>query len=117
MVESSAAPELDRIFRALGDPTRRAILGMVAEREHSVTELARPFEISLAAISKHLKTLEAAGLVERRWIGRAARCRLRPDALMAADAWLAHYRMFWTDRLDALDRFLRERERDTRRKT
>jgi DNA-binding transcriptional ArsR family regulator len=104
MVES--AQELDRIFRALGDPTRRAILGMVAQREHSVTELAEPFAMSLAAVSKHLKTLEAAGLVERRWVGRAARCRLRPDAFMAADAWLAAYRKFWTDRLDALERFL-----------
>src|SRR5919198_4208818 len=101
MVESAPA-ELDRIFRALGDQTRRAILGMVAERERSVTELARPFDMSLAAVSKHLKTLEAAGLVERRWIGRKASCRLRPDALMAADAWLAHYRQFWTDRLEAL---------------
>jgi DNA-binding transcriptional ArsR family regulator len=116
MVESQA-PQLDRIFRALGDQTRRAILAMVAERERSVTELAQPFEMSLAAVSKHLKTLEAAGLVERRWIGREARCRLRPDALMTADAWLAHYRKFWTERLDALERFLREQKRGARRKT
>lgn len=116
MVESRA-PELDRIFRALGDPTRRAILGMVADRERSVTELAGPFEMSLAAVSKHLKTLEAAGLVERRWVGREARCRLRRDALMTADAWLARYRKFWSDRLDALEQFLREREHGARRKT
>jgi DNA-binding transcriptional ArsR family regulator len=112
MVESPAG--LDRVFRALGDPTRRAILSMVAERERSVTELASPFEMSLAAVSKHVKTLEAAGLVERRWIGREARCRLRPDALRSADEWLAHYRKFWSARLDALERVLRERQ--TRRK-
>jgi DNA-binding transcriptional ArsR family regulator len=116
MVESGAA-ELDRIFRALGDPTRRALIGMMAGRERTVTELAGPFDMSLAAVSKHLKALEGAGLVERRWIGREARCRLRADGLMAADAWLAHYRRFWTERLDALDRFLRERQAAAKRKS
>jgi DNA-binding transcriptional ArsR family regulator len=116
MVESRAA-ELDRIFRALGDGTRRAMLGMVADRECSVTELAQPFDMSLAAVSKHLRTLEQAGLVERRWVGRQARVRLQPGALREADAWLEHYRRFWTDRLDALEGFLRERRRGPRRST
>jgi DNA-binding transcriptional ArsR family regulator len=112
MVESTA--DLDRVFRALGDPTRRAILGMVSRQERSVTELAAPFRMSLAAVAKHVKALEVAGLVERRWIGRESRCRLRPDALRSADEWLSHYRRFWTVRLDALEGVLRERQ--TRRK-
>ncbi len=108
MVESPT--DLDRVFRALGDPTRRTILGMVSDREWSVTELSEPFEMSMAAVSKHVRMLEAAGLVERRWIGRESRCRLRPDALRSADEWLAHYRRFWTARLDALEHVLKQRQ-------
>lgn len=88
---------------------------MVAHRERSVSEIASPFEMSLAAVSKHVKTLESAGLVERRWMGREARCRLNPDALVAAEAWLHHHRQFWTARLDALERVLRRGARPPRR--
>jgi len=111
MVERSAAPEtLDRIFHALSDPTRRRILDMVTTREHSVGELARPFDMSLAAVSKHVKVLEGAGLVHRRRLGRAARLRLNPPALETASAWLEHYRAFWERRLDALERLVLEEE-------
>ncbi|WP_373046880.1 ArsR/SmtB family transcription factor [Vulgatibacter sp.] len=110
------SPRLDAIFHALADPTRRAILAGLAEGERSVGEIAAPFAISLAAVSKHLKVLEAAGLIDRRWEGRTARCRLDAEALRTADEWLAHYRRFWTDRLDALERMLRDEARPPRRK-
>jgi DNA-binding transcriptional ArsR family regulator len=111
MVEPS--DRLDAIFHALSDPTRRAILGMVLDEARSVSELAAPFDMSLAAVAKHLKVLEGAGLIDRRWEGRTARCRLRPEALRTADEWIGHYRRFWDDRLDALDRMLRTQARRT----
>jgi len=84
---------------------------MVSGRERSVTELAVPFRMTLAAVSKHVRTLEAAGLVARRRVGREALCRLRPEGLRAAESWLAYHRKFWTTRLDALERALREQRR------
>ncbi|HYX92788.1 MAG TPA: metalloregulator ArsR/SmtB family transcription factor [Myxococcaceae bacterium] len=88
----SASSHLDRVFRALSDPTRREMIALLSRSERSVTELAEPFEISLAGVSKHVKGLEEAGLVRRQWRGREARCRLDPAALRAADRWLARYR-------------------------
>jgi DNA-binding transcriptional ArsR family regulator len=99
---------LSTTFAALADPTRRAILARLASGEASVTDLAQPFEISLPAVSKHLKVLERAGLIAR---GRAAQwrpCRLEPGPLRDAADWLEHYRRFWEQSLDRLEDYLRE---------
>ncbi|HEX6930171.1 MAG TPA: metalloregulator ArsR/SmtB family transcription factor [Gammaproteobacteria bacterium] len=107
MVEDNSG-HLDTVFRALADPTRRAMLRELSLREHSVGELAAPHSMSLAAASKHLKVLENAGLVERRITGRTHRVRLAPARLAEAREWLDDYERFWTRRLDALDKVLRE---------
>jgi DNA-binding transcriptional ArsR family regulator len=112
MVESRApspgsAPDLDAVFHALGDPTRRRMLHALGEGGRTVGELAEPFAISLAAASKHVKTLERAGLIRREVRGRTHLCHLEPAPLAAAHGWLDAYAWFWTDRLDALDRLLR----------
>jgi DNA-binding transcriptional ArsR family regulator len=99
---------LSATFAALADPTRRAILARLVSGEASVTELAEPFEISLQAISKHLKVLERGGLIVR---GRAAQsrpCRIRPKAFKEVDAWLDRYRGFWGASLDRLEHYLQE---------
>ena len=98
---------LDTIFHALGDATRRAMLGDLAVGERTVSELAQPFAMSLAAASKHIKVLEAAGLIRRDVRGRTHMCSLEPAPLMSADQWLGVYRRFWTDRLDTLEQLLR----------
>ena len=98
---------LSTTFAALSDPTRRAILARLALGETSVTELAEPFDISLPAISKHLKVLERAGLIAR---GREAQwrpCRIEPRALKSVDDWLDRYRRFWDESFDRLDDYLR----------
>jgi DNA-binding transcriptional ArsR family regulator len=104
----SVAERLDRTFGALADPTRRAILARLAKGEASVTELAEPFEMSLPAVSKHLKVLERAGLVsrgrERQW--RPARLRVTP--LKEVAEWTDRYRRFWDERYDRLDEYLDE---------
>lgn len=100
-------PTLDRVFSALADPTRRAILARLVEGEATVNELIAPFHLSQPAISKHLKVLEQAGLVMR---GRAAQTRpvrLNPEPLGEAARWLGHYRRFWEDSFDKLDALLR----------
>ncbi|MBP7242525.1 metalloregulator ArsR/SmtB family transcription factor [Amaricoccus sp.] len=107
MVESIASP-LDAVFHALGDPTRRRMLRDLAGGERSVTELAEPAAMSLAAASKHIKVLEAAGLIRREVRWRTHVCRLAPEPLAAAHDWLGFYERFWTERLDILDRLLRE---------
>jgi DNA-binding transcriptional ArsR family regulator len=99
---------LSTTFAALADPTRRAILARLALGESAVTELAEPFEMSLPAISKHLKVLERAGLITR---GREAQwrpCRIEPAALKHVDDWLDRYRQFWEQSFDRLDDYLRE---------
>src|SRR6185295_7521930 len=98
---------LSATFGALADPTRRAILARLALGETSVSELAKPFDISGPAISKHLKVLERAGLITR---GREAQwrpCRIEPQALRGVDDWLERYRRLWEDRFDRLDEYLR----------
>jgi DNA-binding transcriptional ArsR family regulator len=101
--------ELSRLFSALSDPTRRAILARLArEGEATVSDLARPFSMSLPAISKHLRVLEHAGLLERRVQGREHHCRLQPRPLKDAVDWLAEYRQYWEGQLDALTRYLAE---------
>jgi DNA-binding transcriptional ArsR family regulator len=99
---------LSATFAALADPTRRAILARLALGETSVTELAEPFDMSLPAVSKHLKVLERAGLIAR---GREAQwrpCRIEPDALRGVDDWLEKYRRLWNERLDRLDVYLQK---------
>ena len=98
---------LDAAFSALADPTRRAILARLALGETSVTELAKPFDMSLPAVSKHLKVLERAGLITR---GRAAQwrpCRIEPKALKNIDEWLENYRRFFEGSLDRLEDYLK----------
>jgi DNA-binding transcriptional ArsR family regulator len=100
---------LDRTFAALADPTRRALLAQLSERESlSVSELARPFDISLPAVMKHLDVLSDAGLVTREKTGRTVSCRLRAAPMQDASDWLTHYQRFWTERLDRLAAFLEE---------
>jgi DNA-binding transcriptional ArsR family regulator len=102
------APQLDSVFHALGDPTRRRMLRQLADGERTVSQLAEPFSISLAAASKHIKALESAGLIRREVRGRTHLCRLDPGPLAGAHEWLSFYQRFWTDRLDQLERLLRE---------
>jgi DNA-binding transcriptional ArsR family regulator len=119
MVELQAE-QLDSIFHALGDATRRRMLHELAEGERTVGQLAEPFEMSLAAASKHIKALENAGLVRREVRGRTHLVRLEPDALATAHEWLSFYERFWTQRLDVLERLLREddaRPQSAKRKT
>lgn len=100
------ADSLSATFSALADPTRRAILARLADGEATVTELAEPFDMSLPAVSKHLKVLEHAGLITR---GRTAQwrpCRINPDALKGVDEWLNFYRKFWLGHLDRLEAYL-----------
>lgn len=104
---------LNSVFHALGDATRRQMLGALASGPRSVGELARPFEISLAAASKHIRALESAGLVRREVRGRTHLCRLDPGPLAAAHQWLAAYERFWTGHLDTLERLLRDDDRRT----
>lgn len=99
---------LDRTFAALSDPTRRAILARLATGEVSVGELAEPFEMSLPAVSKHVKVLEDAGLLRRTRDGRVHRLRLDPAPMQEAADWIDRYRAFWEGRLDALARYLKE---------
>ena len=98
--------DLDLTFAALADPTRRAIVDRLALGEATVLELASPFDISLPAISRHLKVLEQAGLIERTRRGRERPCTLRPEAVAAVSRWADHTRRAWERRLDRLDAFL-----------
>lgn len=108
---------LDRVFHALADPTRRAMLRRLAEGEHSVGELAEPFDMSFAAAAKHVKVLEGAGLLKRTIDGRTHRCRIVAGPLAEADRWIAHYQHFWTNRLDALEGALLRHARNKRSRT
>jgi DNA-binding transcriptional ArsR family regulator len=107
-MSTMSTDRLSTTFAALADPTRRAILARLALGETSVTELAEPFDMSLPAVSKHLKVLERAGLIAR---GREAQwrpCRIEPRALKDVDDWLGEYRRFWEQSFDRLDSYLRE---------
>jgi len=111
---TSAADRLSAIFAALADPTRRAILGMLLEDDMAVTDVAEPFAMSLAAVSKHLQTLAEAGLISREKRGRVIWCKLEPDALRAASVWMQGFGQFDPVDLDALERFLEtELQQDT----
>ncbi len=99
--------QLDTVFHALGDATRRRMLRQLADGERTVSELAEPFAMSLAAASKHIKALENAGLIRREVRGRTHICRLEPGPLASAHEWLGFYERYWTSRLDVLERLLR----------
>lgn len=99
-------PPLDNVFSALADPTRRAILTMLLEDDMAVTDVAAPFEMSLAAISKHLQVLAEAGLISRERRGRVVWCKLEPDALREASVWMQGFGMMDGLDLDAFERFL-----------
>lgn len=106
MVEHQS-PRLDAVFHALGDATRRRMLRELSEGERTVTQLAEPFDMSLAAASKHIKALESAGLIRREVRGRTHICRLDAAPLSDANEWLQFYERFWNNRLDELERLLR----------
>ena len=102
------AQQLDQVFHALGDATRRRMLRQLTAGERTVSDLAEPFAMSLAAASKHIKALESAGLIRREVRGRTHMCRLEPGPLASAHEWLGFYERYWTDRLDVLERLLRD---------
>jgi len=101
-------PSLDLTFSALADPTRRAILARLMQGEASVTELVAPFDLAQPTISKHLKVLEGAGLIERRRDAQFRWCRLNPTRLSEAWGWLGNYRQYWEESLDRLDELAKE---------
>lgn len=99
---------LSATFSALADPTRRAILARLALGETSVSELAEPFDMSLPAVSKHLKVLEHAGLISRSREAQWRPCRIEPEALIGVDSWLEDYRRLWNERFDRLEDYLKK---------
>ena len=101
-------PQLDSVFHALGDATRRRMLRELSEGERTVGQLAQPFSISLAAASKHIKALENAGLIRREVRGRTHLCHLEPGPLASAHQWLNYYERYWSDRLARLEKLLLE---------
>jgi DNA-binding transcriptional ArsR family regulator len=102
--------EMNSVFHALGDATRRQMLRDLAVGERTVSELAQPFAMSLAAASKHIKVLEGAGLIRREVKGRTHVCRLEPGPLASAHEWLGFYERFWSSRLDLLEQLLRDED-------
>lgn len=102
-----ATDQLSTVLSALADPTRRGLLARLATGEATVSELAEPYDMSMAAISKHLKVLEKAGLVEQGHHAQYRPRRLNPEPLMEVDVWLAEYRKLWEARFDRLDHYLR----------
>jgi DNA-binding transcriptional ArsR family regulator len=106
------AARLDATFGALADATRRAILARLALGETSVSELAQPFRMSLPAVTKHLRVLDRAGLLEHHKDGRVRRCRLHPQPLKSAAQWIAHYQKFWEEQFDALEEFIEEMQEE-----
>ena len=117
MVEYSQSVKLDRIFSALADPTRRAILQKLTSRPATIKEIAAPFPVSLNAISKHIMVLEGAGLLRREIKGREHHCWIEPRPLREAEEWIEQYRQFWEKRLDALDSYVARKYKASRRGT
>jgi DNA-binding transcriptional ArsR family regulator len=112
---TATADPISTTFAALADPTRRSILARLAGGEASVTELAEPFEMSLPAVSKHLKVLERAGLIARSRDAQWRPCRLEAGPLKEADDWLERYRRHWEESFDRLDKYLQELQEKERR--
>jgi DNA-binding transcriptional ArsR family regulator len=100
--------QLSRTFSALADPTRRAMLARLSQGDASVQELAKPFDMSLPAITKHLKVLERSGLIVRSRDAQWRPCHLKADPLKEANLWMEHYRRFWEESFDRLDDYLKE---------
>lgn len=116
MVERFPTAELDRIFAALADPTRREILRRLGARSATINQIAEPFSVSLNAISKHVMVLERAGLVRREVKGREHYCWIEPRPLREAEEWLEHYREFWEQRLDALEVYVAKKFKAKKRR-
>ena len=110
-----APDSLSQVFAALSDPTRRAILARLSKGEASVNELAAPFEITLPAVSKHLKVLERAGLIERTRDAQWRPCRLRAEPLKTAAEWIDHYKRHWEESFDRLDAYLKKLQKKEKR--
>lgn len=104
--EAEPAERMNRVFAALSDPTRRAVLERLEEGPRSVSELAKPLPIQMPTVLKHLGVLDDAGLIRREKKGRVVTVTLQPEPLFEAQAWLARYERFWTERLDRLGKFL-----------
>lgn len=113
----SSQPNLDAIFAALADPTRRAILSRLATGQASVNEIAAPFDMSQPAVSKHLKVLERAGLIERDIDEQRRPARLKAENMAAAVDWLAEFRAFWETSFDQLDNILIQMKQDEAKET
>ena len=107
---TSGTHNLDTVFSALADPTRRSIVQRLSQREATVNELAAQYPISLPAVSRHLRVLEDAGLLQRRVEGRVHHCSLKVKPLEEAAAWITRYRDFWEKRFDDLERYLEQSE-------
>ena len=107
-----SSSQLDRTFAALADPTRRAILARLAQGETSVKDLAQPFAMTAPAVTKHLKVLEDAGLIQRSRSAQWRPCSLTPEPLKQASDWLGEYRQFWEQSFDRLDAYLIEIQRN-----
>jgi DNA-binding transcriptional ArsR family regulator len=105
--------QLDAVFNALANPTRRAIVVRLATGDASVSELAEPFGVSLPAMAKHLRVLEHAGLLDQHKQGRVRRCRLRAAPMRFAEEWLNSYRVFWERRLEGLAQYFESKEQET----
>ena len=108
--------DLDEIFRALADPTRRAILKRLSRSELVITEVAKPFDMSFVAVAKHIKVLERAQLVERRWDGNFSYLKLNAKAMRSANEWIGTYREFWEQSLDRLENYLKKKAAEEKRK-
>lgn len=117
MVEHLKPAGLDRVFSALADPTRRAILRALTRRPATINEIAKPFPVSFNAISKHVMVLERAGLLRREIKGREHHCWIKPQPLREANAWLEDYRQFWEQRMDALEVYVERKFKTSKRKT
>jgi DNA-binding transcriptional ArsR family regulator len=107
---SAGSPQLDRVFHALADPTRRSILRSVAADASTVSDIAKPFSMSLAAVSKHLKVLESAGLIAREKRGSFQYIRTNAKPMRQAQRWLSYYEQFWNERLDRFEAAFKERK-------
>jgi DNA-binding transcriptional ArsR family regulator len=114
--ETAESPQLDRIFHALSDATRRSILREIAGREMAVSEIARPYRMSLAAVSKHLKVLEGADLIAREKRGSFQFARTNPMPMKRAHHWLSYYERFWNERLDQFEHYFKVRKQKKEQK-
>jgi DNA-binding transcriptional ArsR family regulator len=117
MVEYAQSAELDRVFSGLADPTRRAILRGLTRRPATINQIARPFPVSLNAISKHIMVLEHAGLVRREIRGREHHCWIEPRPLLEVNDWLEYDRQFWEERMDALEVYIHRTFKASKRGT